>query len=694
MRDLFLPLLALLPLAGATAADPITARTDEVGRLLNEWAAARSAAGLAAITYENRDDKHSMLPLRLWPGLQTHVFSKEDEAAGRAKGPAGLIRKQPVIGNCSMAAPADRGGSLARFYFMKPEGNRFLAAQYLANQLFIYPEHQDHDPGGNGVGGWGDLFPLNSPAVLISQGSSGSDQPFLQAVLSAIAALPPDTQRRLIERRLLSPVVQFLLRRHNRVVASDEDYLTGKAHPVVFSSAMLDEKKMVLAANAMLPGAVPPLAAIEVVEETQLEAGVHFFETEKTAAHRLADTPVSIARVFRGNQAEYELVISAARSQDLLGRPLKLRVAVLQGDPALVRIEPQPNQALTRVAVRWQPPALTTPAGSATRSHRVDIGFFADNGVSLSPPAILSLYMLPNERRFYDEQGRVAEIHYAARNPDPGLPAADNDTRWLRVLAACVRPPEGLRATLMERAFEESERAALTEALQRLESLQQRLAELEKDKERRKEADEARRALETALRQSLAAKLPGTRALSVRQTLATAFDAIARFTDLYPGFQREIDDLAARSPVKNTAAALRAEVAHLTALGILLPEADGRISALRDADTRSEAENDALKSLNLTVLSHALFPDALQRAAGPAWVDPRLTTVKAWRDVYRYDPESGRLTGWLRHHNGRTTWFDARGRWLPDGPGPNARALPVTYVPDPATGLRAVASEG
>jgi hypothetical protein len=154
LLSLALLLASLLPLP---AADPITTRTDEVGTLLNNWAAKGTSAGLSAITYENRDDAHSPLPLAMWPGLKTRTFTEDDRKAGRHKGPSNLIHPNPTFGNCSMAAPADRGGSLARFYFMDPSGATFLAKQYLSNQLYIYPEHQDYDPGGNGTGGWGEF---------------------------------------------------------------------------------------------------------------------------------------------------------------------------------------------------------------------------------------------------------------------------------------------------------------------------------------------------------------------------------------------------------------------------------------------------------------------------------------------------------------------------------------------------------
>jgi hypothetical protein len=74
-------LIAPLLVASASvahAADPITTRTDEVGKLLNEWAAKGTAAGLSRLTYENRDDAHSALPTHLWPGLNVHAFTEQE----------------------------------------------------------------------------------------------------------------------------------------------------------------------------------------------------------------------------------------------------------------------------------------------------------------------------------------------------------------------------------------------------------------------------------------------------------------------------------------------------------------------------------------------------------------------------------------------------------------------------------------
>lgn len=653
----------------------ITKRGDAVGKLLNEWHAQGKAAGLSAITYENRDGEHSLLNTSLYPQLK--VF-KPDAKSGPTKGPAGMLRLSPTVGNCSMAATAVQGGSLPRLYQMDPRGQTFLMMQYLANNLMIYPEHQDHDIGANGMGGYGDLFPTNSATCIISQGSSGSDQPFLQAVLSTIAAFSPQTQDTLIQKRLLMPTVQTILRRCYRMVKTESDYLTGAAHPVVFDAAQLDEEKMVRMAHEMTEAMIPPLVQLEVEEETKLAAGRDYFEDEKAHPYAMADTPVSITRLMRGNIAEYGMVISAKKMGDLKGRPLKILWKVLQGDPRAVRIDASGSGPYARIRVRWQPSFLNA---SGIRSHRVDVGVFATNGISVSTPAFISFYMLPNEMHFYDAEGRVAEVAYQAYNPDIGMPPDPADPRWLKLMLAMSIKGDGMRSELMEQLLTAEERTALQqswvtlnkkwEAVQQLES---QASQKDKDK-----AAALRRELAIDLKAALDATLPGERKLTARSAVEKSLSAIIGYADFYPSLQDKLDAQATRSSKGGAPADVKAQVHRLIDLGILIEEASGRVTTAKPPAEMTMAERYQLAGLNLTVASEVLFPDALIRSTAPAWVDPRLTTPKPWRDVHRYDQTTGKHLGWIRHHEGRRTWFDADGNLLPDGPDKPDHATPVKY---------------
>jgi len=640
----------------------ITTRTDAVGKKLNEWHATGTAAGLGAVTYENRDGQHSPLNVAEYPQLRVFL---PDAASGPPIGPSSILRLLPMVGNSSMAAAATSGGSLPRLYQMDPNGMKFLMMQYLANNLMIYPEHQDHDLGANGIGGYGDLFPSNNCCMIISQGSSGSDQPFLQAVVSAIAAFPPETQAQLIRNRILMPTVQAIFRFSNKGVVKPEDYYSGSAHPVVFDSAQLDEAKMVQLAHEMTPEKVPPLVQMEVVEETAIVPGKHSFESPKTLSHKLADTPVAISRILRGSVDEYGMILHLGKTADMLNRPVQMRFQLLQGDPQRVRIDHAGTGPYTRLRVRWTPPLMTS---TGIRSHRVDIGIFATNGVSVSAPAIISFYMLPNEQRFYNEQGQLAEIDYHAPNPDLGLPTQGADMRWLRLMLDVSVAGDGLRSRLMEKLLTRAERQATQAQWIPLNDRLQVITALEAKPDKKDSAGKLRAGLEKDLQKALSAPLVGDQSLSLKATFMRAFDQLAAFTDLYPSFQKELTRLSATSLKKTAADDIQREVRRLIDLGILIEQASGHVSTVTAPDKLSSAERAYLRGLNLVIISQTLFPETLDRSSAPAWVDPRLTTPKPWRDVFRYDPSTGQRLGWIRHQAGRTYAFDSEGRVKPDGP--------------------------
>ncbi len=672
-----LRLLAFLTLGiSGIAAQPVTTRTDNVAKLLNEWFVNGTAAGLKAITYENRDGQHSPLNTAQYPLLQVFKGAEND------KGAATQLRLQPTLGNCSMASAATQLGCLPRLYMMDPGGNRFLAQQYLSNNLFIYPEHQDYDIGANGIGGgYGDLLPLNTPGLLISQGSSGTDQPFLQAMLSTAAALPPDTQKLLIEKKLLMPTLQSIFRRSNKMVQTPEDYFTGKAHPPVFDGAQIDEEKMVRIAHEMTPEKIPPLVLLQVIEETKIETGKNFFELPGVYPWQLSDTPVSIARILRGNEAEHGMLIGFEKTLNLTKAPLQLRATVLQGDPRFVRIESAPGGNVMRLRVRWQPPVFTA---TGIRSHRIDIGVFADNGASISAPAIVSFYMLPNEMHFYDEQGRVSEIHYQTHNPDFGLPVTDTDPRWVKVLLAFSLKDTNFRSRLLDQILTPAERDGLQKHYLALKPQMDALTAAERDDKRKDEAARIRTQLGTAISTALKMRIEEKSELTTRTTIEKVLHVIASFHALYLGSQRELDALASASPKSSAVADVRAELHRLIMQGVLVEHASGQIDTMSPPDTLSLGERYMIRGLNVTLLSQVLFPDVLERSTAPAYVSPRLTTPKPWRDVYRYDSDSGALQGWIRYSGARIANFDVEGRLLPDGP--KGKAVPVIYAKD-ANGL-------
>ncbi|MCE9520570.1 MAG: hypothetical protein K8R87_13580 [Verrucomicrobia bacterium] len=653
----------------------VTTRNDTVGRLLNLWFDEGSAAGLDRITYENRDGAHSPLNTAEWPQLHVYQPTEEEKKLGAAPGAAMMVRPLALIGNASMAAPADKGGSIPRLYEASASGMNFLTNQYLSNNLFFYPSHQDHLPGWNGVGGWGDLYPTNTPWVIISQGSSGTDQPFLRAFLSATAALPRDTQRRLISARLLMPVLQSLFRQSNKPVRTQEDYFTGAAHPPVFRAENIDEERFVLAAHSLTQFAIPPLVALAVKSESpEPQNGRDYFELPVINNEKLSDSPCVIARIFRGSAFRRELTVSARRSNDIGGHPIQFHWALLQGDAHRVKIEPTSDGSEAQITLAWHP-EIRSAAGLA--SHRVDIGVFATNGITWSAPAFITFFMLPNELRQYRDDGQLEEINYEAGNPHPGLPSS-NDLRWLN-LGHKMSPSEpSLAGKLLRDVLPEAAAKMLLDTAEVLAAKQENLRKLNADIQTKPQAAAALSELETALRQRVEASLPDGKTL--REVVQNAFVKLAEKPDLFTANQSTILTAAKNSGNITDFFAARQRALDFR---VLAEDDGGHYVLLRKPKQLSAGDIAVLRDFHLSVLALALFPEFLERSNKPAWVDPRLTTLKAWRDLHHYDNE-GREIGWTRITNGREYEFDAEGRLLPDGPG--GRAVPVKYARDEATG--------
>jgi hypothetical protein len=277
------------------------------------------------------------------------------------------------------------------------------------NQLYVHPAHRDYDATR------GDLMPANTPYLIVSRGSSGSDRPFLEALVMALAAFRPDTKARLTEERMIVPTLQMVFRRSLQHIRSREAYLSGAAHPAVFERPQINAARMVSLANSIEPGDIPAQVRLRMEEEDAGTEGVDFFGRGFT--EQLFDTPGSIARIWRSKEGRRSMTVSAAQSRDVNGRPLAFEWRLLQGDPAKVRIEPLDDGQRARITLDWHDPfAISEENPLITR--RVDIGVFANNGVHDSAPAFVSVFFPSHETRSYDADPdgtpRILSIDYAS----------------------------------------------------------------------------------------------------------------------------------------------------------------------------------------------------------------------------------------------------------------------------------------
>jgi len=411
---LFVVLINLDP--KATADKPIVNGMGQAGKLLQQWYKQGTAAGNHGDFYDNHDTEHSNMNFKAFGQLTRIEYS---DAAKQRRLHHGLQRhflfNGVTIGNSSTALT--RGPywrCQGRYALTQPRGAGILYLHYVRNHIYFYPEHRDHDPGHNGKGekdkGYGDVFPANTPYLILSQGSSGSDRAFMNAVAATLAAFRPEVKQRLKKAGLIAPTVQMILRMSNKTVAQPKDYLTGKAHPTVFDGKQLDVVKMVTMAQKIKADALPPFAALKVVEEDEPMVGRDYFDI--AAREKLLTTPCAIGRIVKSSKYMRRMVISAEASKDITEKPLTYHWKVLRGDADRIQIK-KLNKAgsVVELLVPYHERGPVTP-GSKMESNRVDIGAFVHNGVHYSAPAFISFYYLDNEKREYDAQKRIKSVDY------------------------------------------------------------------------------------------------------------------------------------------------------------------------------------------------------------------------------------------------------------------------------------------
>jgi hypothetical protein len=387
---------------------------------LNAWFLDGTAAGNHGDLYDNRDGGHSALPPAAFPQLARVQYGEEARKTGLDRGlNSEILFNAVTLGNASLAlteGPLWR--SLPREALIDPLQVASLYQQYAGNHIYVYPAHRDYAPAS------GDLITANTPYLLISQGSSGSDQPLLRAVAAILAAFRPDVKAFLVSKGLISPTVQWIFRRGQTGVYSDDDYLSGRAHPDVFSGERLNVLNMIERAHNLNAGDVPPMVHLRVTEESHGKAGVDMMLPDSDES--LFDTPSAIARVIRSTAYAKRLVVDASDTVDPNGRPLTFRWSVLHGDTNHITIRPLNDQgSIAEIIVPWHERAPIAEQRDVT-SDRVDIGVFANNGKYWSAPAFISLLFPGNEKRLYRPDGQIAEVdyddpHYRERYVDPLL---------------------------------------------------------------------------------------------------------------------------------------------------------------------------------------------------------------------------------------------------------------------------------
>jgi len=375
--------------------------------MVQKWMRDGTAAGNHGDLYVNRDGGHSLLDVTLFPKMTPVVYSADAQQQRVHMGAANSFFDHVVVGNASLAMTT---GPLWRSLPRASMGELLPSQLYLNNQLWFYPAHRDFTREA------GDLYPANSPYWIISQGSSGSERFIMSVFASALAAMHPETKRILRERGVLAPTLQMLFRSSLRGVRTSEDYLSGKAHPVVFDPMQVNAESFIEKTHALTPEHCMPLVVLRPVKENRAEVGIDYFDLQ---SETLWNTPFALARIARAVRNKTFRMVIAAQVVGPLPSGGQIVWRVLQGDQSKIAIRPVEG-ADQQVEISVDYHGFYRPTQSdaiaVLQSSRVDLGCFVQSGDRVSAPSFVSIFYLQNEERVYREDGQILSVDYRNLN--------------------------------------------------------------------------------------------------------------------------------------------------------------------------------------------------------------------------------------------------------------------------------------
>lgn len=393
--------------------------------ILAKYLADGSGAGNAGDLYFNRDRGHSRVVVSDFPQLTDVRFG-----AGARPFEVDINHPNTVFPGRAVFGNVSRGivkgffwRSMARASFTEPGLAARMDLLYRSNQFWVLPCVNDY-----GKPELGDVFCANAPFQLVSEGASWSDLPFVGAALCASAALPPDTKKEILRRKLMGPTMQWLLRRTQKGVTSEADYLSDRAHPVAFSSQRINAVALVQKAHALRPEDIPPAASLQMINSRMfpIRFPVAGEDYPDTLSEVLFNTSSAIGIVLRAPDGERTFLFRA-QPHPAADPSVTYVWRVVHGDAAAVKIATplgetanDPEHGFAQITVDRR-----------RLSGRIDVACFAKGpGTEYGAPSIISFSAVPQEKRVYREDGRIESIDYS--NPDMAYsdPAIALPRRW------------------------------------------------------------------------------------------------------------------------------------------------------------------------------------------------------------------------------------------------------------------------
>ena len=271
-----------------------------------------------------------------------------------------------------------------------------------------------------------DVLPANLPFRLVA-GPAARDLRMADAAVETVTTSMPVQVRQLFSKcGILAPTVQWLLRRCRPGVTNETDYLSPSTHPLVWRAQDFDLEALAKTSGMMTSNSIPMIVRLGLLYEeykvSPIRRAEPLVDYPDPRAETWCETPYGLAIALRApeNRRKFRFWASSwpVRDRNVNYRwvrlnPGKASVSRVQGQAQL-----SPEKGYAEIVLNW-----TEVRG------RLDFAVFARYGDGpYGPPSMISFFVVPNEIRQYDRQGRIVKIAY--RQAEVLMPGLYQNKRW------------------------------------------------------------------------------------------------------------------------------------------------------------------------------------------------------------------------------------------------------------------------
>ena len=259
-----------------------------------------------------------------------------------------------------------------------------------------------------------DVLPANMPFQLVV-GPNAEDRRMAETALQlATTSMPAGVRAVFTDLRLMGPMLQRIIRRCRPGVTNEESYVSSAAHPAVWRAADFNLPAIAYMARNLTSNSIPLIVSVRSMYEeyaaNPIARATPLLDYPDPRPEVTFETPAGIAIVLRAleNDRKFRFVAS---SWPVLDEKVSFAWVPLSTVPS-------PNPRICAIQEQWRqyPPAAGYGEIRLSRGYvygRKDVAVFARYGDgAYGPPAIISFYVVPNERRTYGHGGVLTRIEY------------------------------------------------------------------------------------------------------------------------------------------------------------------------------------------------------------------------------------------------------------------------------------------